>query len=707
MPNHQQASTIGFSGSVLPKLEDALKTFDREQASVSLAAAAAQREEIQRRFPLADWPSLPLERYALGQEGQDDNYCRWLEFLSPDLGSMRGGNSTKLVVYKKKSEPGWFFYQPPGDAKWDEQQAWRALRNGFVEMFDLAGKGAFDGIDAVEGLAFGPVLKTKTLHVYFPESVLPVYSTAHIKHFLALLDPSDIPGSAGVVDLNRRLLAGLRARPELAEWTTGELGLLLYHWADPRLGGRVVKIAPGESGKYWDECLAGGYICVGWDKVGDLTAFETEAQFREVFTATYGQNQPNSKVKAAELWSLRTLEPGDYVVANRGISHVLGLGTVIEPGYVWDESRPHFRHTVRVKWDTTYGGPIPPQKKWAFQTVGAVSPQLRQLLATKSAIPTAVPVPDLYREMAQALDRRGQAVLYGPPGTGKTFHALQFAVFWLCQSDGAEAASTILADPNAFSNAKASLGPRLKRLSFHPSYSYEDFVEGFRPAQVAGGGLALQLEDGVFKRACADAAADPDHNHLLVIDEINRANVAKVFGELITLIEKDKRGLVVQLAQSKAEFSIPSNLFLLGTMNTADRSIRLLDAAMRRRFAFIELMPDPSALGECEVLGLPMDDLLAGLNRKVREHGGREKQVGHAYFMQGGKPLTDETQFAHAFCQEVVPLLQEYFYDDYSLLARVLGPGIVDEAECGWKIDVLNDPERLVDALRQQFVGAE
>jgi 5-methylcytosine-specific restriction protein B len=251
------------------------------------------------------------------------------------------------------------------------------------------------------------------------------------------------------------------------------------------------------------------------------------------------------------------------------------------------------------------------------------------------------------------------------------------------------------------SEVTATTAPRrdvgqLTQVTFHPSYGYEDFIEGFKPTQAPGGGLNLRLVDGIFKRVCRTAEADADRPYLVVIDEINRGNLPKIFGELITLLELDKRGLAVRLPQSGESFAVPPNVYILATMNTADRSIRLLDAALRRRFAFHELMPDREPLEGAFVGKLHLAELLTGLNARIRVEVGRERQVGHAFFLRDGQPVGTEEDFAAAFRGDVLPLLQEYACDDYGLMVRLLGTAMIDEGE--QRLRDLADAD-MIDAL--------
>ncbi len=260
---------------------------------------------------------------------------------------------------------------------------------------------------------------------------------------------------------------------------------------------------------------------------------------------------------------------------------------------------------------------------------------------------------------------------------------------------------TSLSDLEADDPAEG-MGP-LTRVTFHPTYGYEDFVEGFRPVPTTTGQLSLDLTPGVFKRVCQVARTDPEHRpYLLLIDEINRGNIAKIFGELITLIERDKRDQSAVLPQSGDPFSVPPNVYLVGTMNTADRSIRLLDAALRRRFSFIELMPDSTTLGDVRIGDLELARFLDELNLRITKRHGREKQVGHSFLLEGGNPITSAEQFSARFRREILPLLQEYAYDDFRELGEYLGPDLIDtELQ---RVTVAGyTPEALVSALAVEY----
>lgn len=239
----------------------------------------------------------------------------------------------------------------------------------------------------------------------------------------------------------------------------------------------------------------------------------------------------------------------------------------------------------------------------------------------------------------------------------------------------------------------------IRNVTFHQSYSYEEFIEGIKPNSI-NGKVVYTIEPGMFRIICEEAAADPANKYVMIIDEINRGNISKIFGELITLIEKDKRGSHnLQLAYSKDTFTVPENIYIVGTMNTADRSLIQIDTALRRRFAFCELMPKPELLSKT-IEGISLQKLLEEINKKIVEAGLREKQVGHSYLMRIDN--VEDLQFA--FVNEIVPLLQDYFFDDYKKLEEdILSSDFIDSEKMVIKDAWKQDSQVFLDSLKSTF----
>lgn len=282
-------------------------------------------------------------------------------------------------------------------------------------------------------------------------------------------------------------------------------------------------------------------------------------------------------------------------------------------------------------------------------------------------------------------------ILFGPPGTGKTYATIEKALHILGVSTTGLDRDDIKQQFDRFVK-----DGRIVFCTFHQSLSYEDFIEGIKPVAPAeaGGSVGYRVEPGIFQRLCIDArkalssaltatddATEGVPRFVLIIDEINRANVSQVFGELITLLEDDKRlgheeQLTVTLPYSKESFGVPPNLYLIGTMNTADRSVEALDTALRRRFVFESIPPDPDALDVHlpePLCGVRLSALMNTINARLELLLGADHLIGHAYFMK----VVDETSLRSCLCEKIVPLLSEYFYGDIGKIGLVLGPGFI------------------------------
>ncbi|MEM9884891.1 MAG: AAA family ATPase [Bacteroidota bacterium] len=272
-------------------------------------------------------------------------------------------------------------------------------------------------------------------------------------------------------------------------------------------------------------------------------------------------------------------------------------------------------------------------------------------------------------------------ILYGPPGTGKTYQTINYALSILEHRTLSELAledRITLRERFEYYLESGAVG----FVSFHQSFSYEDFVEGIKP-QLEEGQVVYRIEDGIFKRLVKEAqrAWENGHRFVLIIDEINRGNIAAIFGELITLLEDDKRmgsreELFTILPYSKEHFSVPPNLYIIATMNTADRSTSSLDIALRRRFTFNNIQPQPSLLQHQSVLaGVDLIQLLITLNDRIALLLDRDYCIGHAYFYD----VSTLDDLRNLFAYRIVPLLEEYFLGDLAKIGLVLGASFVEE----------------------------
>ena len=286
-------------------------------------------------------------------------------------------------------------------------------------------------------------------------------------------------------------------------------------------------------------------------------------------------------------------------------------------------------------------------------------------------------------------------ILYGPPGTGKTYATVRRCVE-ICRGEAPESEEETRKLYDNFVEKK-----QISFITFHQSYGYEEFVEGLRPeaGDNGGAGFSLVPKKGILKQIAERAKEYKKYRYVLVIDEINRANVSKVLGELVTLLEEDKRQgaeneVAVKLPHSVHYFTLPSNLYILGTMNTADRSIALLDTALRRRFDFEELPPEPDLLrGAADVTGIDLPAVLRAINERLEWLVDRDHLIGHAWLM-GAETRENVDRIMR---NKIIPLIAEYFYDDWKKVRAVLG-GTDDFVE---RVP-LNPPPGLDDEMGEQ-----
>ena len=429
--------------------------------------------------------------------------------------------------------------------------------------------------------------------------------------------------------------------------------------------------APGEGSYMWEEFYKRGVMAIGWNEIGDLSLFKNKSEIKEAMKKNYGPNLSYQNATHATWQFANEMKVGDIIFVKKGRSQLIGRG-IVTSDYFYDSEAEEYNHIRIVNW--THHGEWPYPGKAAMKTLTDVTPYIDVVEKLKNIFDddTSEDVEEVeksyssytkvdflndvfmseeeYEKLGSVLVFKKNIILQGAPGVGKTYTAKRLAY-------------SLIGEKNV---------DRVKMVQFHQSYSYEDFIMGFRPSDIG-----FELRKGTFYNFCKRAELDAVNDYFFIIDEINRGNLSKIFGELFMLLENDKRGASLQLVYSDEKFSIPDNLYIIGMMNTADRSLAMLDYALRRRFAFFELKPGFETDGfksyQLTINNSKLNNLITcikNLNYAIvsDETLGEGFCIGHSYLCNLKSESVDDQVISNIVEYELVPLLKEYWFDEPNLV---------------------------------------
>lgn len=430
--------------------------------------------------------------------------------------------------------------------------------------------------------------------------------------------------------------------------------------------------SPGAQARLWPEFYSEGIMGICWDDLDDLSEYGSRDEIKGAMTNLYGDGKSYMNKSLAAWQFANDMKPGDVVYVKRGFSTLIGRG-IVSSEYIYDETREEYQHVRGVTW--THSG------TWSHpgQAVAKMLTEITQYTEYIEKLElifsdgeddsiedtTSAHYPEYkkedflsqvfmddeqYNTLSALLLRKKNVILQGAPGVGKTYAAKRLAYSLMGEKDTS----------------------RVEMIQFHQSYSYEDFIMGYRPD-----GDGFTLARGAFYKFCKRAQDDKDRDYFFIIDEINRGNLSKIFGELFMLIEHDKRDEKnsMRLLYADEQFYIPSNIHIIGMMNTADRSLALLDYALRRRFAFFEMPPAFDSLGfkryQTTISSIKFDQLIQTvklLNADIEKDSslGAGFRIGHSYLIKSENEDIDDSWLQSVVNYEIIPLLQEYWFDEVS-----------------------------------------
>lgn len=624
----------------------------RETNSPTISPASAElRGKFLQAFPISDLNQLTKEQYGLGQgksTEEDGSFCWWLEFGTKSLGSVSGGSVKKWGIWFDQNKKAWEWNKTTADTAED---AFNRLRNGLVQLAEAIQNEEWNTLDSIADNRLGPnrqALRSKPISLYFPDEFLPIASLGNLERFLKVFDQTP---QNGLLLRNRQLLTHLRTLPEFADFDTNGMMRFLYHAFPVAEIGTTPVI----------------------DEIDDMQMLEavTNPVTRELLDLTkrtrnillYGPPGTGKTYNVQE-FAKAFLQPPTNKIDNTtqritSLSSLTWYGAMALAMATRDTTTPIkvqdlLQTPVMVQYVQLKSSTKPRQVAWSFL-------QYHTGMDSSTVLQVGRMEPALFDKTAQSE--------WFITESGREWVENNLAEELTLWRDGSKPTPF---DRNAY----------MTFVTFHQSYAYEEFIEGLRPVtkeETETDQVRYEVRPGVFQEICSRAAASPGQNFLLVIDEINRANIGKVFGELITLIEDDKRlgeknAVTVTLPYSGKKFGVPSNLYILGTLNTADRSIALLDLALRRRFTFVEMPPEPENLTQT-VDGIELSTLLQRLNQRVSVLLDDDHRIGHAYFMS----IQTVADLRFVWYRKVIPLYVRVFLWRYGTASHGTGISIFPE----------------------------
>lgn len=607
--------------------------------------------EFLKTFPLENLNNLPIEQYT---NLDNTSFCYWLERKTVRLGSAKGGSSFKFGIYEYQNQPTSKFMVFDDRYAWykkyaaeTSEKAYEIVREEIVRIANFAREGKFEEIDDLTVL--GDVCKWKIAFLYSNETLVPIYQHKMLSQAAVALG-MELHPQVKISEL-QKFIMDKKGDKDLFEYYDELLAGLNALVEDD---GEQVQNDPSSKNYWWLNANPKVWTLNDW-KLGeeeDYTLYNENGNKRRIF-----QNFLNAKV-------------GDPIICYEAspTKQILCLAVVSKPSNgrsiffkktellsnpIDYESLKNIQEFQNMEFLKNSSGSFFKLTKEEYDILMKLIRETNEppTLAVKERYSvddflSEVFIPSkCYNHLKSQLLRKKNIVLQGAPGVGKTFCAKRLAYSIMGEKDE----------------------ERIAFVQFHQNYSYEDFVEGYRPHEDG-----FLLQKGIFYNFCNLAKSNPDKEYFFIIDEINRGNLSKIFGELLMLIEKGYRGEEITLAYSGDRFYVPENIYLIGMMNTADRSLAMIDYALRRRFSFFNLKPAFQSelfLDKCRKLQNEkynrLVDEIMRLNKAIETDDslGEGFEIGHSYLcFNNENEVTDE--WLHSVVNyDIIPMLQEYWFD--------------------------------------------